>query len=503
MQLVECVPNFSEGRRKEVIEAIVEAMRGGGARLLDVRSDPDHNRFQVSMVGEPEEVYASAMAGMGKAVELIDMDAHKGEHPRIGAADVVPFVPVSDYTLSDCVRLARRFGEEASSRFGVPVYLYEAAAARPERRDLAYVRRGQYEGLKTSIASDPDRAPDFGPSRMGKAGATAVGAREFLIAFNVYLETGDVEVAKRIAKVVRERDGGLPFVKALGMETRPNVQVSMNLTNFRATPVHAVLAKVEQEASRLGVGIGETEIFGMVPEDAMLDAAEHQLLLKGKWSRDLIIERRIAAMSTEERALGKMRLDRFLRELASDSPAPGGGSASCLMGAIGAALGAMVCRLSIGKKGMEDLAPMFERKAADLDALRSHLVRAMDDDAEAFERVMAAFKLPKGTEEEKRGRSEAIQSAYKGAIEVPLATAAKCRQVIETLVEVGPRSNPNARSDISVGIRAARAGLEGAAENVLINLQAIKDEAYVLEARGRLEVARNGIDAIASSTIHW
>ena len=494
MAVVECVPNFSEGRRKEVIDAIVAAMRDGGeAKLLDVRSDPDHNRFLVTMVGEPEEVYASAMAGVGKAVERIDMEKHKGEHPRIGAADVVPFIPVSGVTIEECTALARRFGQEASSKFGIPVYLYEAAATRPENRDLAHVRRGEYEGLKASIATDPERAPDFGPKALGKAGATAVGAREFLIAFNAYLGTSDVHIAKRIAKSIRERDGGLPFVKAMGFETKPNVQVSMNLTNFRSTPVHVVVARIEEEATKLGVKVIETEIFGMVPEDALLEAAEHELLLNGKWSRDLVIERRIAALSADEKLLRKMRLDVFLHELASASPAPGGGSASCLMGAMGAALGAMVCRLSVGKKGLEGRSAMFEQKAAELDALRLDLTRAMDEDAAAFDEVMAAFKLPKVTDERKAARSTAIQLAYKKAAEVPLATASKCRRVIEILVEVGPRSNPNARSDIAVGIRAARAGMDGAAENVLVNLTAIKDEVFVSETKGRLEAIRSGI----------
>ncbi|MGD1060689.1 MAG: glutamate formimidoyltransferase [Methanomassiliicoccales archaeon] len=502
MAIVECVPNFSEGRRRDVIDAIVEAMRKGGeAKLLDVRSDPDHNRFQVSMVGELEEVYSSTMAGVAKAIELIDMEKHKGEHPRIGAADVVPFVPVSGITLQECVSLAKKFAEEVATKFDIPVYLYEAAAIRPERRDLAYLRRGEYEGLKASITTDPDRAPDFGPRLMGKAGATAVGAREFLIAFNAYLNTSDVRIAKMIAKTVRERDGGLPFVKAMGFETKPNVQVSMNLTDFRKTPVHVVLERVEDEAAKSRTRVTETEIFGMVPEDALLDAAEEELLLKGKWSRDLIIERRIAALSIDERVLRKMRLDMFLQELASASPAPGGGSASCLMGAMGAALGAMVCRLSIGKKGLEDLAPMFERKAAELDALRLQLTRAMDEDASAFDEVMAAFRLPKGTEEEKASRSAAIQAAYRKAAEVPLSTASRCRQVIEILVDVGPRSNPSARSDIAVGLRAARAGLDGATENVLVNLQSITDETFVDEVRIKLDKLRLSLDELMATVL--
>ncbi|HVO78029.1 MAG TPA: glutamate formimidoyltransferase [Methanomassiliicoccales archaeon] len=497
MAIVECVPNFSEGRRKEVIDAIVEAMRGAGeAKLLDVRSDRDHNRFQVSMVGEPEDVYASAMGGVAKAIELIDMEKHRGEHPRFGAADVVPFVPVSGVTIEDCIALARKFGEEAASRFKVPVYMYEAAATRPERTDLAYVRRGEYEGLKAVIGKDPDRAPDFGPATIGKAGAMAVGAREFLIAFNVYLNTSDVEIAKQIAKVARERGGGLQYVKALGMETKPNVQVSMNLTNFKGTPIHVVLSKVEEEASNHGVEVVESEIFGMVPEDALLDAAEDRLLLKEKWSRDLVIERRIAALSKDEKALGRMRLDKFLQKLASAAPTPGGGSASCLMGAMGAALGAMVCRLSIGKKGIEDLASVFEQRAGELDDLRAKLTRAMDEDASSFEGVMAAYKLPKGTDEEKAARSAAVQFAYKKAAEVPLATASKCRRVIEILVEVGPRSNPNARSDIAVGIRSAKAGLDGAAENVLVNLTSIKDEVFVRDIKARLESVRSGVDSL-------
>ncbi|MCU0861022.1 MAG: glutamate formimidoyltransferase, partial [Methanomassiliicoccales archaeon] len=248
MALVECVPNFSEGRDPEKVSSIVDAMRLAPVKVLDVRSDPDHNRTVVTMVGAPDAVSQAAFLGIARAAELIDMDQHRGEHPRIGATDVVPFVPLSGIDLEGCVSLAKALGEKVGRELGIPVYLYEAAATTPERKDLAILRKGQYEGLKDVIAKDPSRRPDFGPPRLGKAGATVIGAREYLIACNVYLATEDVEKAKAVARKVRERDGGLPFVKAMGFQTHPYVQVSMNLTNFRVTPIHKVLEAIEREA---------------------------------------------------------------------------------------------------------------------------------------------------------------------------------------------------------------------------------------------------------------
>ncbi len=282
MKLVECVPNFSEGRRKEVIDAILDEIKSvEGVKLLDMEMDPDHNRSVITFVGGPEAVKEAAFRAAEKAAELIDMDQHRGEHPRMGATDVIPFVPISDVKMEECVEIAKEVGERIGNDLGIPVYLYEAAATRADRANLADVRRGEYEGLKEEIGKNPDKKPDFGPEKMGKAGATAVGARMPLVAFNVYLGTDDIKIAKAIAKAVRHSSGGLRFVKAMGFEIKERglVQVSMNLTNYKKTPIHRVFEMIKSEASRFGVNVVEGEIVGLVPEDALLDAAKFYLRL--------------------------------------------------------------------------------------------------------------------------------------------------------------------------------------------------------------------------------
>ncbi|MGA9349253.1 MAG: glutamate formimidoyltransferase [Anaerolineae bacterium] len=293
-KIVECVPNFSEGRRKEVIDQIAEAIAiVPDVHVLDVQSDADHNRTVVTFVGEPEAVEEAAFRGVGKAAELIDMNLHRGEHPRIGAADVVPFVPIKNVTMGDCVAIARRVGERVGRELGIPVYLYEEAATRPERRNLAEVRQGEYEGIKAEIETNPERAPDFGPQHLGKAGATAIGARPPLIAFNVYLGTDDVEVAKAIARAVRHSSGGLRYVKALGLLVKGKAQVSMNLTDYRQTPVHRVVEMIRREAERYGVAVIESELIGLIPNEALVEAAKFYLQLDGL-SSDQILENRLA-----------------------------------------------------------------------------------------------------------------------------------------------------------------------------------------------------------------
>ncbi len=293
-KIVECVPNFSEGRRKEVIDQIVEAIAGvPNAYVLDVQSDADHNRTVVTFVGEPEAVEEAAFRGIEKAAELIDMNLHRGEHPRMGAADVVPFVPIKNVTMEDCVAIARRLGERVGRELDIPVYLYEEAATRPERRNLENVRRGEYEGIKAEIATRPEREPDFGPRHVGKAGATAIGARPPLIAFNVYLGTDDVEVAKAIARAVRHSSGGLRYVKALGLLVKGQAQVSMNLTDYRRTPVHRVVEMIRREAERYGVSVVASELIGLIPNQALVEAAEFYLQLGGLSSHQ-ILENRLA-----------------------------------------------------------------------------------------------------------------------------------------------------------------------------------------------------------------
>ena len=297
--LVECVPNFSEGRRREVIDAIVAAIAAvSGASVLDVQSDADHNRTVVTFVGGPEAVLEGAFQGAHRAAELIDLNVHRGEHPRMGATDVIPFVPVRGVSMADCVTLAQRLGQRMGEELGIPVFLYEEAATRPERQNLAHVRKGEFEGIREQIATDPAHEPDYGPREMGPAGASAVGARPFLVAYNVYLSTGDVEVAKRIAKTVRHSSGGLRFVKALGLLVEGQAQVSMNLTDLRRTPIALVVETIRREAARYGVAITRSELIGMAPQQALLDAAVWYLQLDN-FTPDLVLENRLLAAAEE------------------------------------------------------------------------------------------------------------------------------------------------------------------------------------------------------------
>jgi glutamate formiminotransferase/formiminotetrahydrofolate cyclodeaminase len=487
MPLIECVPNISEGRNQEVINAVITAIKNASdVDILDVRSDADHNRTVITFVGERESCFNAAYACIKSAAELIDMDKHKGEHPRIGATDVVPFVPITGITLEECATLAVDLAKKVSSELGIPTYLYEAAATRPDRENLADIRKGQYEGLKISIESDPDRKPDFGPAKLPKAGATVIGAREFLIAYNIYLNTTDVSLAKQIAFNIRHKDGGFRYVKAMGFETKPFVQVSMNLTNYKGTPMHLVVETVRNEAKRFGLVITQTEVYGMIPNDALLDAAEYHLQLNSLWKRNQIIEKKLDQIQSENKELNQMKLNTFLKELASDSAAPGGGSVAALNGALGAALGAMVCRLTLGKKEYEAVQDLMEKSLTLFDTLYTDLTQMIDKDANAFNGVMAAFKMPKSTDEEISARSNKIQEEYIIAAQVPLDTAKTCRLVIDQLLQIGSKGNQNTLSDIAVGLQNAYSGLLGAIMNVEINLPAIKDQKFVQSTKEEL-----------------
>jgi len=294
LKIVECVPNFSEGRREQVVEQIVAAMTGcAGVQVLDVQSDPDHNRSVVTLVGEPQATVEAAFQGIAAAAERIDMNHHRGGHPRMGATDVVPFVPIRGLTMEDCAALARQLGERVGSELEIPVYLYEAAATRPERCNLADVRRGEYEGLKAEIATNRDRAPDFGPATLGTAGATAIGARPPLIAYNVYLNTDDIKPAQAIARAVRHSSGGLRHVKALGLKVEGRAQISMNLTDYRHTPIHRVTELIRAEAARFGLAVTHSEIVGLLPAEALIDAARFYLQL-ADLSPDQVLENRLS-----------------------------------------------------------------------------------------------------------------------------------------------------------------------------------------------------------------
>jgi len=479
--LVECVPNFSEGRRPEVIEAIVAAMRAvPDARVLDVESDADHNRSVVTLIGPPVAVQEAAFQGIAKAAELIDLDVHQGAHPRLGATDVVPFVPISGVTMEECVALAHGLGQRVAETLGIPVYHYEAAALRPDRVNLEDVRRGEYELLKKEIGVKPERAPDWGPARVGKAGATIIGARPYLIAFNAYLNTTDVAIANRIARALRHSNGGFRFVKAMGVLVAGQAQVSMNLTDFTQTPMFRVLEAVKREAARYGVTVTHTELVGLVPEQALVDAAQWYLQLD-LFTPEQIIERKLTALD-EGAPLG------FLEAVAANSPTPGGGSVAALAGALGAALAAMVARLTVGKRKYVAVEAELTALIVKAEQLRAALTARMDEDAAAFDAVMAALKLPKDTAEEQATRAAAIQKATLNAAEVPLATAREALQVLELALTVARKGNVNAVSDAASAAWMSMASIQGAALNVRINAVSIEDQA--LKSAWEREVAQ-------------
>ena len=471
--LVECVANFSDARRPEVIEAIMDVISSvPDVILLDRHSDTDHNRTVLTFVGPPVEIEEAAFRAIAKAAELINMEKHHGEHPRIGATDVVPFVPISDVTMEDCVAIARRLGKRVGDELQIPVYLYEEAATRPDRHNLENIRRGEYEGLKTEIETNPDKKPDFGPARLGTAGATVIGARQFLIAYNVYLTTDDISIAKKIARAVRHSSGGLRYVKALGMLVEGRAQVSMNLTNYKRTPVARVVEFIRREAARYGVNIHHSELVGLIPQEAIVDAAQWYLQLD-QFEHEQVLEKRLEiARKAQKRPPGAD----FLDALAAKTPTPGGGSAAAYSAAAGAALVAMVARLTIGRKKYAEVESQMKQLLEDAERLRAELTKAVDEDAEAFDAVMRAFRLPKDTQQQKAERSEAIEKATIYAARVPLKVASKAVEVIKLAVQAVSDGNLNAISDGATGAALASAALTGAGYNVRINLASIKDK---------------------------
>src|SRR5579872_5349360 len=359
--LIECVPNFSEGRDKVKVDAIVDAMKHPGVWLLDREMDADHNRCVITLAGEPEAVAAAVIKGVAKAAEVIDLNQHKGAHPRLGATDVVPFIPIEGCTLEDCAALARRVAEEIWKQVGVPTYLYEAAARTPERQNLENIRRGQFEGVRDVIATDPTRLPDFGENKLHPtAGATVVGARKFLVAYNVFLNTPDVEIAKKVAKAVRHSSGGLRFVKGNGFLVRGQAQVSMNLTDFEQTPIARVFEMVKREAARYGVTPTSSEIVGLIPKKALEDAAEWFLQVEN-FDASLILENRLTGIMGGKMAVGGLRAgcEPFIEQLASPTATPGGGSASAAAAAMAAGLGTMVAAMSRTKKAFVQYEPQL------------------------------------------------------------------------------------------------------------------------------------------------
>ncbi len=535
MRLVECVPNISDGRRRDVYEAAAKAAASvPGVALLNVDPGAETNRTVITFVGEPEAVLEGAFRLAAKAVELIDMSTHHGAHPRMGAVDVVPFVPVSGVTMDECAELARRLGKRVGGELGVPVYLYEFAASAPHRRNLADIRAGEYEGLGDKVKAAEWR-PDFGPAAfVPRSGATVIGARKFLVAFNIDLNTLDKRLANRVALDVREKGrirrdehgqpvldakgnpvwdpGILKSVKAVGwvIPEFGCAQISMNLTDLDVTPLHVAFDTCDERARERGLRVTGSELVGLIPKSALLAAGRHYLAQMGRSTgvpedalihvamrtlglsevkafdpAERVIEYRLAAQAR----LVAMTLRAFTDELSSDSPAPGGGSVAALVGALGAALAAMVANLSHPKKGFESKLDQLDRIAVRGQELKDRLLAAVDADTAAFDRLLEAMRLPKATPEEQAAREAAISAATVAAIEVPLGVLETCPEIVELCVEVGRIGLQASRSDAGTGAQVARASAAGAYQNVCINLPGLGDRAQAAALLKRADSA--------------
>lgn len=538
MRVVECVPNISEGRRPEVYEAVAKAAGAvPGVTVLDVDPGAETNRTVITFVGEPEAVLEGAFQLMVAALERIDMSTHQGAHSRIGAVDVVPFVPVSGVTMAECVELARRLGERVGRELGVPVYLYEQAATQPARRNLADIRAGEYEGLAGKLA-DPAWKPDFGPATLvPRAGASVIGARSFLVAYNVNLNTVDKRLATRIAGEIREKGkkrldaAGKPMKDAAGAElwdpgllagikavgwTIPEfgcAQISINVTDLAATPLHVVFDTCDERARAHGLRVTGSELVGLVPRAALLDAGRHYLARMGRSTgvpesalihvavrtlglgevkpfdpRSAIIESRLAAMAPGAPLVG-MTLAGFADELSSDSPAPGGGSVAAYAGALAAGLAAMVANLSHPKRGFEARQPALERVAVRGQELKDRLLAAVDADTAAFDQFLAAMRMPKETPEERAARDAAMIVATVATIEIPLATLEACTEIVDLCLEIGEIGLQASLSDAGTGAAMARAAASGAYQNVCINLPGLSDRQAADALRQRADAA--------------
>ncbi|MGB8323278.1 MAG: glutamate formimidoyltransferase [Candidatus Acidiferrum sp.] len=498
-RLIECVPNFSEGRNRANVDAIIQAMSAvPGVYVLDHEMDADHNRCVITLAGEPEAVGEAALLGTGRALELIDMNHHTGAHPRVGATDVVPFIPVEGVTLEDCVALARRVGHEIWKRYRIPVFFYEAAALRPDRVNLENVRRGQFEGLRDELKRNHDRQPDVGePKLHPTAGVTVVGARKFLVAYNVNLNTPDISIANKIAKAIRFSNGGFRYVKSMGVELKARnlAQVSINLTDYEQTPMHRVYEAVTREAARYGAVPVGSEIVGLIPKKAIEMAADYFLQLEN-FSPNQVFENRLTdaltgvPLQSKDGKLASLARP-FLDAVSEPTATPGGGSVSAYAAAMAAALGQMVAGLSRKKKSQ---AVHVDKLSEYLDALRKiaeELAAAIDRDASSYDAVMAAFKLPQGSPEEIEQREAAIQLATKGAAEVPLEVASKAADLQDRLVQLEAISAASMKSDLQVARLIAVAGAKGALANVEINLEGLKDATYAASLRSKVAELRN------------
>ncbi len=526
-KVIECVPNFSEGRDMTVIRQITDAIQTvEGVTLLDVDPGASANRTVVTFVGAPEAAVEGAFRGIKKAAELIDMRKHRGAHPRMGATDVCPFIPVSNVSWEEAIACANQLGKRVGEELKIPVYLYEKAAKSPVRSNLSVIRAGEYEGFSDKITKS-EWKPDFGPAVFNpKAGATAIGAREFLVAYNVNLNTKAMRRATSVAFDVRENGrvktedgtptgkpvldakgepvrvpGMLKHVKAIGwyVEEYGIAQVSMNLTNIEETPLHAAFDACAESAAKRGLRVTGSEVVGLLPKKCLTDAGRY-FLRKQKWSegaseeelidiairsmglnelkpfdpKEKIIELKMESTASKK-SLVAMNLRQFCNETLSDSPAPGGGSVAALLGALGASLGGMVANLSAGKRGWDDKLEFFSKWAVQAQGLKDEFLFLVDEDTAAFNKVMAAFALPKESAEEKAARAAAIEVANKYAAEIPLRVMEKALNCYPLLAEMAEKGNPASISDIGVALLALRACLEGAGMNVRINLAGLKD----------------------------
>jgi glutamate formiminotransferase / formiminotetrahydrofolate cyclodeaminase len=526
IRLVECVPNFSEGRDRSIIDAIADSIsQCEGVKLLDVDPGASTNRTVITFVGEPEFMVEAAFQAAATAYRLIDMRRHSGEHPRLGAVDVVPFIPVSGVTMEECVELSRHFGQRVGDELGVPVYLYEEAQPRRERRELRQIRSGEYEGLKDRITTD-EWQPDFGPAKfVPAAGATVTGARFFLVAYNVNI-LGTSNQAHRLALNVREQGrtvkaadgseeqqpGRFKAVKGLGWELPEYgmAQVSMNLDNYRVTPIHAVYEAIREDARELDVGVAGSEIVGLVPREAILAAADYYM---EKEKLFIVDERQKVMLAVDRLGLSSLhpfkpdeKIIEYMIDAETDGPlvrqtvrdfveavgartsAPGGGSVAALLGALGAALGGMVGWLTYGRRKYEHLDDVMRRNIPPLVEIQEALIGAVDRDADAFTDYMNALGMPKQTADEKAARKQAMQDGLKKATQVPFATMELADRAWDPMIEIARHGQFSSRSDVEVGAKALEAAVYGAHRNVVINLDGITDDAFRTDMSQRAEV---------------
>ena len=470
MTLVECVPNFSEGRDPLVIAAIRDAIAATpGAHVLDVSSDASHNRTVITFVASLDAAVPAAYAAMLVARDRIDLTRHVGAHPRMGATDVVPFIPLDGATMDDCIALARALGAKVAQELHIPVYLYERAATRTDRENLADVRRGEFEGLRVDIAVDPARHPDFGNAAVHPtAGATAIGARPFLVAYNVYLgDAKNLSVAKEVAKALRGSSGGLRYVKGLGLEVDGQAQVSMNLVDTEKTPLHRVFEMVKSEAAAHGVAPTWSEIVGLVPERVLLEAGARHVQLRG-FSLDMLLETKV-----RETISGGEALDAFVSRVASAAPTPGGGSVAAHAGALAAALTQMVASLTVGKKKYAVVEAMMKELSLRASTLRRELSSLVQRDADAYERVRVAYAMPRELDASLAERDVAIRGALLFAAAIPLESARAAAQVAELAANAAEYGNIHAVSDATVAALLAETACKGAVLNVRINVAAV------------------------------